>query len=337
MITRNPVSMAVIGAGYWGRKVARETLELSRTTDCVKLHSIVDNSLTMLESCKNEFGDLDYRLDWRTVLKDPELSAVHVCTPNQTHFDIASKFLEAGKHVLVEKPLALRSEEAYELVQLARENGRILSAGHVHRFNNGVKALKQVMAKGTIGEPYYIRMRWTGLLPQQTQRDIVSDLAPHPFDISNNLLGKWPTKITCKGQGYRTREVEDVAFITAEHMDGFIVNTEVSWLDPEKKRQVTLVGNKGTAELDCLDQKITLRTQNSTTQLASVPSNTLRTEISHFADCARRSQQSEPFTNHSDGVLGAQVVRLLEASRQSMYQGRTVTVEPTLAEKILAQ
>src|SRR5438309_1220427 len=96
-----------------------------------------------------------------------------------------------------------RTREANELVRLALTNNRVLSAGHLHRFNNGVKELKRVVDSGVLGDTYYLRLRWTGLLPAQKERDVITDLGPHPFDICNDLLDLWPAKISCRSRGYR--------------------------------------------------------------------------------------------------------------------------------------
>jgi len=208
-----PVNMSVIGAGYWGKKVIREIMDVSRTTGRVNLCSIVDNSPSMLEQCRKEFGPLDYRLSYQGLLSDSATSAVHICSPNGTHFEVASRFLRSKKHVLVEKPLALRSREADELVRLAETNRKVLAVGHVHRFNNGVKELKRVVDSGLLGDIYYLRLQWTGFLPPQRDRDVITDLGPHPFDICNNILGTWPTKISCRGRGYRGGAGDEVAFI----------------------------------------------------------------------------------------------------------------------------
>src|SRR2546427_9572260 len=155
----NPLNVSVVGAGYWGKKVIRETLNVAQTTGKVNLYSIVDNSPTILEQCMKEFGPLNYRLSYDDLLSDSAASAVHVCSPNNTHFEVASRFLSSKKHVLVEKPLALRVREADELVRLADANHRVLSVGHVHRFNNGVKELKRVVDSGVLGDIYYLRFR----------------------------------------------------------------------------------------------------------------------------------------------------------------------------------
>jgi len=332
----NPLNVSVVGAGYWGKKVIRETLNVAQTTGKVNLYSVVDNSPTILEQCRKEFGPLNYRLSYSDLLSDPAASAVHICSPNNTHFEVASKFLRSKKHVLVEKPLALQAREASELVRLAETNRRVLSVGHVHRFNNGVKELKRVVNSGILGDIYYLRFRWTGLLPVQNDRDVITDLGPHPFDICNNSLGMWPTKISCRGRGYRGGAGDEVAFITAEHADGVNASIELSWLDLEKHRDVTVVGSEAMARLDCLDQKLVLQRPDKTEPVIAVPSNTLREEIIHFAECVDNNSESIPYANLSDGVLGAGVVRLLEASKRSLREERTVRVPLPESDELIA-
>lgn len=327
----------MIGAGYWGKKVAREILGLSRAGRNVQLRAIVDNSPTMLEQCRQEFGPMDYRLSYQSLLSDKDLSAVHVCTPNATHFELASAFLRKGKHVMVEKPLALRSREAFGLVRLAKENRSVLCTGHVHRFNNGVNALRETVASGLLGDIYYVRFRWTGYLPPQKERDVITDLAPHPFDICNNILGQWPNKVTCRGKGYRTPDNEETAFITAEHYGGTVASIEVSWLDYEKRREVTVVGSNGLAHLDCQDQKISVTLEDGVRQIPVIPSNTLASEITHFLDCIEHNLSTEPFPNLSDGLLGTRVVVLLEAAKMSVSHERIELVPLPIIDGILAR
>jgi len=334
----NPLRIAVIGGGYWGKKVIRETLEISRASGSSQLHSIVDNFPESLAQCQNEFGPgLDYRTDYHSLATDPSLTGVHICTPNSTHFEVASTFLRQGKHVLVEKPLTLKTEEAYELVRLANENKAVLCVGHIHRFNNGVRELRRILTERVLGDVYYVRLRWTALMNPQLLREVITDLAPHPFDICNYLLDAWPEKLACKGRGYRTKQNEEVAFITADYKGGLIAHVEVSWLDRDKRREVTVVGSKGTASLDCANQTLVLELSSGRQEIPVSVSNTLGTEISHFYDCIRNSRNSIPYSNHSDGILGARVVSLLEASRESMFQDRTIQVQLPIIPAIPAK
>ena len=288
-----------------------------------------------LEQCKTDFGILNYTLDYHELLSDPNISAIHLCSPNNTHFQIASEFLKHGKHVLVEKPLALKTSEAFELVRIAKENRRVLSTGHIHRFNNGVRALRRLLASGVLGDIYYLGLRWTGLMACQKNRDVISDLGPHPFDIYNNLLRVWPAKISCKGRGYRTIQSHEMTSIYAERPDGLDAFIELSWLDPEKHRDVTIVGSDGSAKLDCLDQRLLLSRGDSTERILVVPNNTIREEILHFTRCIEWNDNTERYPNLSDGMLGANVVRLLEGAMKSLEMERTISVdtipeEPTL-------
>jgi UDP-N-acetylglucosamine 3-dehydrogenase len=322
-----PLQVSVVGAGYWGKKVIREILSLAKTTGKVSLCSVVDNSPSILEQCAKEFGPLIYHLNYRDLLSDPNVSAVHICSPNASHFEVASELLRSKRDVLVEKPLALRTREAYELVRLAETTGRVLSTGHLHRFNNGVKELKRVVDSGVLGEIYYLRLQWTGLLPRQEERDVITDLGPHPFDICNDVLGLWPTKISCRGRGYRSQTSDEVAFVTAEYLNGIVANIELSWLDHEKRREVTIVGSDAVARLDCLDQKLVLQRTGGTEPVSVAQSNTLGEEILHFVECIEQNRRSVAYTNRSDGALGASVVRLLEASKRSLFEERSVQVQ----------
>ena len=320
------VSIAVVGAGSWGRRVIREIQTLSRQSRTVNLHSIVDNSPTTLASCEQEFGPLDYRIDYQSLLSDPDLSAVHICTPNSTHFEIASAFIKAGKNVLVEKPLALSSREAYQLVEQANAKRIVLSTGHLHRFSNGLRALKSALEPRVLGEPYYLRLEWTGILPPQDHRQVITELAPHPFDIANSLTDQWPAKISCTARGYRNGDNEEVAFIACEYEDGVCADIELSLLDPWKRRKLRVVAAEGTANLDCLDQKVVLRHGERIVKMPVIPSNNLREEVRHFANCVGRNRLSQTFCNDNNGLLGAHVVTCLEAARESLFEERTVKV-----------
>lgn len=333
------INIAVIGAGYWGKKVISELLGLSRDNFNIALHSVVDSSPGALEACRKQFGQINCLTDYHDLLSDPTLSGVHIASPNNSHFKIASEFIKSGKHVLVEKPLSLKSVDAFELVRLAREHGRVLCTGHVHRFNNGVRALRRLMASGVLGDLYYLHLKWTGLLPFQANREVITDLGPHPFDICNNLLQTWPRKISCRGRGFRTNAGYEMADIYSEHPGGLDASMELSWLDVEKHRDVSVVGSDGAARLDCLDQRLVLQRADGTEPIMVFPSNTLREELLHFANCIEHNMSSEQYPNIASGTLGAGVVRLVELSKKSLEEDRAVRVamppleEPSFSEQ----
>ena len=334
----SPTNIAVIGAGYWGKKVISEILGLARDGFNLNLYSVVDSSQAALELCRKEYGQLDYRTDYQDLLTDTKLSCVHIASPNHTHFKVASDFIRNGKHVLVEKPLSLKSVEAFELVRLAKEYGRVLCTGHVHRFNNGVRALRRLMTSGVLGDVYYLRFRWTGLLASQPNREVITDLGPHPFDICNNLLDTWPRKISCRGRGFRTNAGYEMADIYAEHPNGLDASIELSWLDLEKRRDVSVIGSDGAARLDCLDQRLILQRTDGAEPVLVLPNNTLKEEIIHFMSCVEHSSSPEVYPNMASGELGASVVRLLEASKRSLEEDRTVRVEmPRVEDQLIRE
>lgn len=322
------VSIGVIGAGYWGRKVIREIQTLSRRQGNVRLHSVVDVSSAALDRCRQEFGPLDCGTDYASLLADPNLAAVHICTPDPTHFEIAEAFIKAGKNVLVEKPITLQSREAYQLVELANAQKIVLSTGHVHRFSNGLKALKSALEPMVLGEPYYLQLEWTGVQSPQDNGDVIIDLAPHPFDIANSITGQWPTRISCAARGYKDRQTIEVAFITCEYENGLCASIEVSLLDLRQRRSLRIVAEGGTANLDFLEQTVSLRQEGRFVKMPVIPSNILGEEIEHFANCIRRNRLSQTFTNDNDGLLGAHVVACLEAARESLSEECTVNVKP---------
>ncbi len=334
----SPTNIAVIGAGYWGKKVISEILGLRGDGFDLNLYSVVDSSQAALELCRKEYGQLDYRADYHDLLTDPNLSCVHIASPNHTHFKVASDFVRNGKHVLVEKPLALKSVEAFELVRLAKEHGRVLCTGHVHRFNNGVRALRRLMNSGVLGDLYYLRLRWTGLLASQPNREVITDLGPHPFDICNNLLDTWPKKVSCRGRGFRTNAGYEMADIYTEHPNGLDAGIELSWLDMEKHRDVSVVGSEGAARLDCLDQRLILQRKDGAEPVLVLPNNTLREEILHFVRCVEHSATPDVCPNMASGALGASVVRLLEASKRSLEEDRTIRVEmPHVEDQLIRE
>jgi len=183
------------------------------------------------------------------------------------------------------------------------------------------------MASGVLGDIYYLRLKWTGFLAVQNNREVITDLGPHPFDICNNLLETWPRKISCKGRGYRSSAGYEMASIYAEHSGGYDAGIELSWLDMEKHRDVAVVGSEGTAELDCIEQRLVLHRKGAVERVMVVPNNTLREEILHFARCIEYNSSSEHYPNRADGLLGANVVRVLETTKKSLEEERTIRVE----------
>ena len=321
-------NIAVIGVGYWGKKVAFEYERLGKESQEVRLAGACDVLEQNLKYCKDNYGLLEATNEVEDILCDPEIDAVHVCTPSETHYKIAKSALEAGKHVLVEKPLTLNFDEARELVDLAHSRNLILSVGHIFRFDAALAKVKDLLMNGYFGELFWLKFQWTAFMPLMEGRDIITDLAPHPFDILNFITGQWPLRITCVAKSHRKGQAEEDAQIVAELRNNVTANMELSWLHPEKIRQVSIMGSERFVRVDCLSQTIQGFKGGIFYKIPVERSNTIKSELFHFVESIRNANSSGPDRfNINNGGIGAKVVRLLEITRQAMINGRTESVE----------
>lgn len=306
-------SAAVIGAGYWGRKHVEEYSKLGLDVYAVDL---LEKNLEFCREkgwVKGTYSDVD------EICNNDNVKYVSVCVPNNLHYDIAKKLLLGGKNVLVEKPFVMESSQGNELIEIAKENRLNLSVGHIFRFNNAVNFVRNSLRRGEIGEPYLLKLSWTNLEPVYNERDVVFDLAPHPFDIIDFLFEKGVDEIHCIGQKYRQDHVE-AAFISSR-MNSTLINVEVSWVTPKKERNMVIVGSSGTAFVECTRQKV-LYYENANKryyEVDLVPNNTLQDELREFIKCTERRGISI-----ADAEVGVKIVQQLEAAKLSMEKGEPV-------------
>jgi UDP-N-acetylglucosamine 3-dehydrogenase len=331
------VNVAVLGAGYWGTKLTREYVAIEDTSGDAHLAWVVDSSEPALKAIKNEVHP-DTRLgsDYRSVVTDPSVDAVHIAIPNPLHYEIARSALESGKHVLLEKPLSTTSRDAFKLAALADEAGLVLQVGHIFRFNNGVRMVRKIIKGKHIGRVNYARLTWATYMTPPPGRDIVSDLGPHPVDILNFLLNEWPIWIDAIGSSYHnsTPGAEDMAFINLEFPDRVLANVYLSWIQHgAKERSFQIVGESGTVYCDALNQTVSIHTRDSATEIPRStfpssrqlngdaespsgnpePNNTIRDMEYHFIDRIRgRGPQI------TSATIGARNVAVLEAITSSM-------------------
>jgi len=320
------ISVGVVGVGYWGKKTANEYLQLSKKTSLVDLFAICDVLEDNLKHYEN-YGIPCMTKYYGEIISSSNVEAINVCTPNETHYQICREALEAGKHVLVEKPMTLTSAEAYELVDLAHKQNLVLSVGHIFRFNNALRMTRDLIKNGFFGDVFYLKLQWTTLMAPIDGRDIVTDLAPHPFDILHFLLGSWPLKITCKAKGYRGKSKE-LAYIMAEFGNNLMAHIEMSWLSPGKTREVNVIGSNGCAKIDCLSQDVKVFENNCFHDVYVERNNTIEDELMHFIHCIQNNGVvNHTYLNESNGLLGAHIVRLLEIARKSIEEERTESVD----------
>lgn len=308
-------SVGVVGVGYWGKKHVDEYTKLG-----CKVY-VADRMQENLDYCREKFKVAGTYSDLDGLLKNEEVKYVSICTPNATHFPIAKKVLESGKHVLVEKPFVLDSKDGEELIKIAQEKKLNLSVGHIFRFNNAVRYVKDAYEKGELGEPYLIKMSWTNIEPVFGDRDVIFDLAPHPFDIVDYLLGEKFEEISCVGGAYR-QDYTEAAFINSR-IKNTAVHLEVSWITPRKVRELIFVGSKKTVFADCVRQKVSIydNEMKNYRDVEIVPNNTIQDELREFIRCADTHN-----TSVADAEVGMKIVKLLELAEESMKGKEVVKV-----------
>ncbi|MCW4018873.1 MAG: Gfo/Idh/MocA family oxidoreductase [Candidatus Bathyarchaeota archaeon] len=322
------MNVAVIGVGYWGKKIASEYALMGKTEPNVNLIGVCDVFEDNLAFCKEKYGVPYLAKTPEELFKHSDVDAVHICTPSVTHFNICRDALNSGKHVTVEKPMTLNSLEAIKLVDLAHEKNLVLSVGHIFRFDAAIEKAKSLIENGWFGDLYWMKLTWTALMPLMNGRDIITDLVSHPFDILNFLTNDWPHKVTCVAKAHRKGQNEETAHITSEFKSNMMAHIEVSWLHPDKVREVQIMGSDRFAKIDCMSQKLTAFENDHYFDVPVERSNTMNSELSHFVRCIREGRAScDTFLNKNNGLVGANVVKLLELTRKAMENGRTEQVD----------
>lgn len=236
------MKIGVIGSGKWGQNHLRVFSELG----CLVALADIDESKKELADSFN----IKFFKDYKEMLK--EVDAVSVVVPTDLHYMVVKDCLKAGKHVFVEKPITSKSEEAEELIKIAKDKNLILSVGYLFRFNSAVKAVKKELKN--IGDVQYITARYIhSNKPPRKDSGVVFNFAVHLIDTINFILDKRPKKVFCKKFHYLSQEREDAAFINLDYGD-LIANFEVSWFHPEKKRDMWIIGSKAKLYVDLFEQ-----------------------------------------------------------------------------------
>ena len=344
--------VAVVGCGYWGSKHVR----VLHGTEGVAEVALVDGLKDRLQNLGRSYKTASSYADLRSAL--PHVDAVVVATPPSTHVGIALQAIEAGKHVLVEKPLAPTSSGARRLVEAASAAGVILMVGHTFEYNPAVRKLRELIQSQELGELYYIDSARLNLGLYQTDVNVILDLAPHDVSIINNVLGRKPVAVQAWAARHAHRRFEDVAYLRLFYDDffddrGMSANIHVSWLDPCKVRRVTAVGSKKMAVYDDLNAEERIRILDKGVNVPQDGGNLTQPPMSyrygdivvpfiasdeplavqdrHFIECIERGAQ--PLT---DGANGLAVVETLEAAERSRRLGRPVLLEEVGSHSDLA-
>jgi predicted dehydrogenase len=324
-IMDDPVNLAVIGAGYWGTKLAREYLEMSRKRQDVVLSAIADTDDSRLLTISNTLNlpTSMLRRNYAEVIDDSKVTAVHISTPNETHYDIAMKAIEAGKHVLLEKPMCLTVGDALKLARFSEKSKLTLLIGHVFRFNNAINMVKK-MVENEADKPRYVELEWMTMTAPPPGRDIIFDLAPHPIDILNHVFEEWPTEVYAKAKSYERKKtgLEEVAFIMLEFPNDMLASIMLSWLHHgPRQRTVTIVNRKNTIKVAAVEQTISLYQADQRTEIPVKSNNTIESEVTHFIECIKRNEA--PINSALTGVMN---VTVLEAINRSLKENSVIPI-----------
>ena len=299
------MNIGVIGLGYWGNKVLREYIDLVEEGK-IKGVSICDIKESRLKNIEN-IDIMKTSNDYKEFLKDCDIDAVHICTNNVTHYEIAKEALQNGKHVLLEKPMTVDAHKAFELVEISAHNGLILQVGHIYRFANVIRKAKELMEKRYFGKIYYLTLNWTTLMNPIGGVDIIWDLLPHPLDIIHFLTGKWPYSWQVMARYYRREKLNELVFINLDYKD-FIAHIGSSWVTPERKRWLEIIGSDRSAKIECVKQRMHIFEGNEKKfDLEISANNTIREEALNFIESIKNSKM--PFNSH---IIGAKNVDVIE-------------------------
>jgi predicted dehydrogenase len=233
-------SVAVVGLGYWGPNLLRVLFD---RTD-IDVRWICDSDPACLERVARRYPGVAATESFDDLLEDPELDGILLATPVFTHFDLAQRCLEAGKHTFVEKPLAPSSDQTSELIELAGEQDVRLMCGHTFLYSPPVRAVRDLITSGELGSLYFVSSSRVNLGLHQRDVSVIWDLGPHDFSILLYWLDAVPSSIRATGRDSIVPGIADVAFVTMEFDSGLIANVELSWLAPSKLRRTVLVGSR---------------------------------------------------------------------------------------------
>ncbi len=236
----SPITIGVIGCGYWGPNLLRNFAENERAA----LRWMCDVDAKRLESLGRRYPSARTTSDCSRLFDDPELAAVVVATPVNTHFDFARRALEAGKHVLVEKPFTASVAEAEELIELAERKGLALMVDHTFIYTGAVRKIKEMVAGGELGDLLYFDSTRINLGLFQRDINVVWDLAPHDLAIMDYLLDRRPLSLTATGSCHVERGIENIAYVMLRFPEEFIAHFHFNWLSPVKIRRTLIAGSR---------------------------------------------------------------------------------------------
>lgn len=333
------IRIGVIGYGYWGPNLVRNFFSAN---DCT-VKAVADARPERLALLAKVFPTVNGVKDADEVIKDPEIDAVVVATSVFSHFPLAKRALENGKHVLIEKPMTASVAEANELINLAAQKGLTLMVDHTFLYTGAVQKMKEIIESGAIGTPRYFDSTRINLGLFQPDINVLWDLAPHDISILTYLVDSEPCSINATGISHTRNEIENIAYMTVNYDSDFIAHFNCSWTSPVKVRQTLIGGDKQMIVYNDLEpsEKVKIydtgynhKTEEDKTRImvdyrtgdVYLPKVKLQEALSGVANDFVQSiiNKREPVAN---GILGMKVVQILEASQESIKnKGKEVKI-----------
>lgn len=325
------LGVGVIGCGYWGPNYVRNALESPR----MRLVAIADLREERLAAIADRAPGARVTTREQDLFEDPEIEAVAIATPVSTHYDLARRALEAGRHVIVAKPMTATSREAAELIALAEERDRVLLVDHTFVYTGAVRHIRRMLEDGALGDLYYVDSVRINLGLFQHDVNVIWDLAAHDFSILHHLLGRAPLTVSAIGASHAPDRIENIAYVHLEYENDLIAHLHVNWLSPVKIRRTVIGGSERMLVWDDLaaDEKLRIYDRGITvapseedlhktivsyrTGDALIPTlerhEALGLEFDHFVDCVEG--KAVPLTG---GDAGRHVVEMLEATSTAL-------------------
>lgn len=335
------VNIGVIGYGYWGPNLVRNFSEIPEAT----VKTVSDFKPDLLAKVQARYPSIQVTTSCQDIFTDPQIDAVVIATPVSSHFDLALSALKAGKHVMVEKPMTVTTEQALRLIDEAERRDRVLMVDHTFVYTGAVRKMHELVATGELGNIYYYDSVRVNLGLFQHDVNVLWDLAVHDLSIMDYVLKVKPTAVSATGVSHIPGGVENIAYLTLFFNDNLIAHIHVNWLAPVKVRRTLIGGSQKMIVFDDLDPSEKVKVYDRGITINGNPESlyqmmigyrtgdmwapkldmteALRTEGQHFIDCIR--QGTRPITG---GEAGLQVVKILEAATQSIKkQGQLIELD----------
>jgi len=328
---KKTINIGVVGLGYWGPNLVRNFRSLP---DC-SLKVMCDLNEQRLAHLKTLYPEVEGERNYEALLQRSDIDAIVIATSVRFHYPMAKASLLAGKHTLIEKPMAASTAECEELIQIARSKGLVLMVGHTFLYSAPVRKIKEIIDHGDLGELRYISARRLNLGLFQKDINVTWDLAPHDISIILYIMQELPESVNCRGGAHITKGIEDVTTMSLQFSKERSAIIHSSWHDPRKVREMTIVGSKRMIVYDDIATQEKIKVFDARVErpphydtfaefqyayhYGDIYSpyikldEPLKTECQHFLDCIRNGLSAL-----TSGEAGLEVVRILEASSQSL-------------------